>query len=167
MVEDADRKSKKEAAAGAAPVESSHGGTRTRTEDAPLDKAESLFLPFAKPYNAYLDAVSEAHRSHQQTALETYNAYVKEAQEAIKASDAEALRSATKRFYTAWAELAKPTHLCASASRAFDVYRQELMSAVTSGAMNALGPGCLAVVAQSIAVVASHQMCYQRSLSGL
>lgn len=166
MVEDTDRKSKKTEPASA---ESGSGANQSRGQAVSNEKAESHLLPFAKPYNQYFDAVREAHRSLHETAVATHNSYVKDAQEAVKARDAEALRSATDKFYTAWNELAKPFHIASSTNDAFEAYRRELTSAVASGALSPLGSGCLAMVAQSIAVVASHHMYmyYQRSFSGL
>lgn len=176
MVDDADRKGKEkendaqggstEASPGATPAkaeEASPGVTPAQAEDTP----QSHFLPFAKPYNEYFEAVREAHRSLNDKAVETYTAYVKAAQDAIQARDADALRSATEKYNTAWTELAKPGPLAQSVSNAFDVYHKAMMDAFASGATGVLGPGCIAVVAYSMGVVASHRMAYQRGLRGL
>jgi hypothetical protein len=168
MVDDADRKgNEKDEKGGSASGEASPGATPAKAEDTPPDRPGSHLLPFAKPYNEYFVAVREAHRSLHDKAVETYTTYVKAAQDAVQARDAEALRSATEKYNTAWAELAKPGPLAQSVSDAFDVYHKAMMDAFASGATGVLGPGCIAVVAHSMAVVACHRMAYQRGLRGL
>jgi hypothetical protein len=145
------------------PREASPAATRAPAEGAGRGRWDAHLLPFAKPYNDYFDAVQEAHRSLHRRAGETYTAYVKAAQDAIGTRDAESLRSAAEQFSAAWAELAKPDHMAASVSRAFDTYHREMRSAFASGATSALGPVCFALVAYSMAVVASHRMGYHGS----
>jgi hypothetical protein len=168
MVDDADRKgNENETPSGSTAAEASPGATPAAVEDKPPDQPESHLSPFAKPYNEYFKAVQEAYRSLHDKAVETYTAYVKAAQDAVQARDAEALRSATEKYNTTLAELANPGPLSQSVSNAFDIYHKEMMAAFSSGATGILGPGCIAVVAYSMAVVASHRMAYQRGLRGL
>lgn len=131
------------------------------SEATQLEEANAHLLPFAKPYNAYFDAVHEAHRSLQSKASEAYEDYIKAARAAMEARDPEALRSAAEKFHADWTELAKPEHMAKSVSRAFDAYHEDLKAAFGSGASAALGPGCFALVAYSMAVVASHRVAYR------
>jgi hypothetical protein len=121
------------------------------------DKSSHL-LPYAKPYNEYFNAVNEAQRGLCQRLSEIYTTYVEAMRDAIEARDGARLVAATEKYYAAWIELAKPTHMRAVVSRAFDTYQREMKSAFASGATGALGPGCLGLVAYSMAVVASHRI---------
>jgi hypothetical protein len=141
--------------------EVSPGTGRAAGEEIAPDQSDSHLLPFSKPYHDYFDAVYEAHRALHRRAGETYMAYVKAARDAMGARNAEAHRSATEKFYRAWTELTKPADIIASVSRAFDAYHREMRSAFASGATEGLGPGCFALVAHSMVVVASHRMAYR------
>ena len=142
-------------------VEVSSGTGQAPSEDTAPDQSDSHLLPFTKPYYDYFDAVCQAHHALQRRAGETYMAYVKAARDAMESKNAEAHRAATEKFHRTWDELTKPAYILASVSRAFEVYHREIKSAFASGAADLLGPGCFALVAQSMAVVASHRMAYR------
>lgn len=124
-------------------------------------ESESHLLPFAKPYNDYVGTVQEAYQALFQSAQETYGTYVRDAQAAIATRDAEAYRVAGEKFWAAWSDLGKP--MAASVGQAFDKYHDEIRSAFAAGASASLGPGCLMLVARSIAAVACHRACYPRA----
>jgi len=141
--------------------EVSPGTGQAPLEDTAPDRSDSHLLPFTKPYYDYFDAVCQAHHALQRRAGETYMAYVKAARDAMETRNGEAHRAATEKFHRTWDELTKPAYILASINRAFDAYQREIKSAFASGATDLLGPGCFALVAQSMAVVAAHRMAYR------
>ena len=121
------------------------------------ERCGSRTLPFAKSYNDDFCTVYEIRYTIQSRARDAYKTYVRAVQDAMTDGNAEALQAAVDQFRAAWPEVSRP-----GAGVAFDTYQRETTAASGAVAAGDFDPATLALVAHSMAGVASHHLAYRR-----